>query len=302
MALGGLAVGAISVWFPQVWGNGYSVVNSLLHTPWLWTTVLALLALKVLATTATFGSGAVGGVFTPTLFVGAASGWLFGYALQALWPGAVSPQSTYAVIGMGAFLAAATGAPLMAILMIFEMTLSYQVMLPLMLACVLAFFIARGQGAAMYDITVTRIEEEKTRARLRTRRMRDLVQPAETVLSLDAPFDALARMFLQYPVKYVYAVDAANRYQGSVALQDITSQLLDQASLASHKVADFVRTGQLQTVTADMTLDEALRCFLAHQGERLPVIRSQEDPQLLGAVYKTALLQAYHQLNGQAKG
>ncbi|MGZ5182935.1 MAG: ClcB-like voltage-gated chloride channel protein, partial [Ramlibacter sp.] len=140
LALGGLGVGVISVWVPQVWGNGYEVVNALLHQPWVWTSVLAILVFKVLATMCTAGTGAVGGIFTPTLFVGAALGLLFGQGVHALLPGLSSAPPAYAIVGMGAFLAAATGAPLMAILMIFEMTLSYQVMLPLMLASVLAYF------------------------------------------------------------------------------------------------------------------------------------------------------------------
>ncbi|WLW61808.1 ClcB-like voltage-gated chloride channel protein [Achromobacter aegrifaciens] len=143
MALGGLIVGALSVVNPEVWGNGYSVVNSMLHTQWAWQAVAAILLLKTLATAASVGSGAVGGVFTPTLFVGAALGALYGTGLQALFPaGDLSAVSSYAVVGMGALLAATTYAPLMSILMIFEMTLSYEVMLPLMLACITGYVIA----------------------------------------------------------------------------------------------------------------------------------------------------------------
>ena len=143
MAAGGLIVGALSVVNPEVWGNGYSVVNSMLHTQWAWQAVAAILLLKTLATAASVGSGAVGGVFTPTLFVGAALGALYGTGLQALFPaGDLSAVSSYAIVGMGALLAATTYAPLMSILMIFEMTLSYEVMLPLMLACVTGYVIA----------------------------------------------------------------------------------------------------------------------------------------------------------------
>ncbi len=144
MALGGLIVGALSVLNPAVWGNGYSVVNSMLHTQWAWQAIAAILFLKVLATAASVGSGALGGVFTPTLFVGAALGALYGNALQELFPaGSLSAVSSYAVVGMGALLAATTHAPLMSILMIFEMTLSYEVMLPLMLACMTGYVIAQ---------------------------------------------------------------------------------------------------------------------------------------------------------------
>ncbi|CFB61837.1 ClcB-like voltage-gated chloride channel protein [Pandoraea apista] len=143
LALGGLVVGVLSLQVPQVWGNGYSVVNSILHTHWAWQALAMVLVFKVLATASSAGSGAVGGVFTPTLFVGAALGSLYGLAMNALAPATASVASSYAVVGMGAFLAATTYAPLMSILMIFEMTLSYQVVLPLMLACVTAYLTAQ---------------------------------------------------------------------------------------------------------------------------------------------------------------
>ena len=140
MALGGLIVGAISLYEPAVWGNGYSVVNTVLHEPWAWQALLTVMVLKMIATAATHGSGAVGGVFTPTLFVGALLGVLFGTAVHALMPVGTGPPSAYAVVGMGAMLAATTQAPLMSIMMVFEMTMDYKIVLPLMLAVVTAHY------------------------------------------------------------------------------------------------------------------------------------------------------------------
>jgi len=298
LALGGLLVGAISVWVPEVWGNGYSVVNSLLHQPWVWSAVLVVLFAKIAATALTTGSGAVGGVFTPTLFVGAALGWLFGAAMHGIFPHATSAPFAYAVVGMGAFLAAATGAPLMAILMIFEMTLSYQVVLPLMLASVLAFLVARSiDGRSMYEITSRRNREEKERLRLRGMRMGELVKPADTVLPLDAGVDEMTRMFLEYPVKYLYVVDDAQRYQGVVALQDLTSVLSDKQQARMKCARDFLRREQLHVLRPEMSLGEALQHFMQHMGERLPVVQSAEAPVLLGVVYKTAVLDACFQLS-----
>ncbi|HJV82141.1 ClcB-like voltage-gated chloride channel protein [Noviherbaspirillum sp.] len=298
LGIGGLIVGILSVWVPQVWGNGYSVVNSLLHEPWAWQAVLLVLVFKVIATAATVGSGAVGGIFTPTLFVGAAFGFLFGQGMHELWPHAVSAPFTYAMVGMGAFLAAATSAPLMAILMIFEMTLSYQVMLPLMLSCVVSYFIARSmEGTSMYEITTKREKAEKARLRLRETRMLDFIKPAETVLPLDAPLHELTRLFLQYPVKYIYIVDASNRYQGVVALQDLAPVLPDAAAASSRQAQDFLRRDFLAVITPDMSLSDALQRFLTHQGERLPVVQDLNDPVLLGVVFKTSLLDTYFRLN-----
>jgi CIC family chloride channel protein len=298
LGLGGLGVGVVSVWVPEVWGNGYSVVNSLLHTPWVWSAVLAIVVFKVLATLFTAGSGAVGGIFTPTLFVGAALGYLFGLGAHALWPGFASAAPAYAIVGMGAFLAAATGAPLMAILMMFEMTLSYQVMLPLMLACVLAWFVARGVGGpSMYEITVRRQRGEQERERLRSTQMRELIRPAETVLPLDAPFAAMTAMFRQHPVKYIYIVDAAQRYQGVVALSDLAAGAPGDIEHLDRTAEDFLRRDFLPLITPEMALGQAFEQFAAHHGERLPVVQSLDDPVLLGVVYKTALLDAYARLN-----
>ena len=304
LAIGGFGVGAISVWVPQVWGNGYSVVNSLLHTGWLWQTVLAVLVCKIAATLLTSGSGAVGGIFTPTLFVGAAVGNLFALGLHAALPGAVAATAPYVAVGMGALLAAATGAPLMAILMIFEMTLSYGLMLPLMLACVVAYGVARAvDGPSMYEITARRAADEQERTRLRRLRMAELIRPAATVLPLTAPLFEAAALFRAHPVKYVYIVDDGGCYRGVVAANELAALYQDDATgHAGCTCADLLRADALPVVTAAMDLDDALRQFMRHHGERLPAVRADDDRVLLGVVTKTDVLDAFVRLNRARPG
>jgi len=297
LALGGLVVGVISVWVPEVWGNGYSVVNSILHSPWAWNVLVMVLVFKIVATAATVGSGAVGGVFTPTLFVGATCGSLFGFAVHAIWPHATSPAFAYAIVGMGAFLAGATQAPLMAILMIFEMTLSYQVVLPLMLSCVVAYFVARAIGkTSMYEITLRRHHDEQERIRLRETLVGALVKPAETVVPLTASVHEMTRVFLEYPVKYLYVIDTDGAFRGVVALKDITSDLLDKRDTSALTAEHYLQP-EFDVLTPDMSIGDALQHFLAFQGERLPVIESKATPKLVGAAYKTSLLDAYRRMN-----
>ncbi|AOK23440.1 voltage-gated chloride channel protein ClcB [Burkholderia ubonensis] len=299
LALGGLIVGVISVWIPDVWGNGYSVVNQILHSPWTWQALVAVLVFKVLATAATAGSGAIGGVFTPTLFVGAVLGSLFGLGMQALWPGHTSAYFAYAMVGMGAFLAGATQAPLMAILMIFEMTLSYQVVLPLMVSCVVAYFVARATGTtSMYEITLRHHQDAQERLRIRTTQMRELIQPAQTVVPLSASVADMTRVFLEYPVKYLYVTDDAGRFRGAVALKDITCDLLDKRDTTDKTAAHYAHT-PFPLLTPDMPLGTALELFMGFQGERLPVIESAAEPTLAGVVYKTSLLDAYRRMTGE---
>ncbi len=140
MTLAGLAVGGLSVIRPEVWGNGYSVVNSLLHQPWLWQSVLLILVLKIIATVLTSGSGAVGGVFTPTLFVGAALGTLAGNVVQLMLPGV--SMTAFTLVGMSAFLAAVTHAPLTAVVMVSEMSSGYGLVPALVLASLAGYYVS----------------------------------------------------------------------------------------------------------------------------------------------------------------
>lgn len=297
LGLGGFLLGLILLQVPEVAGNGYSVVSSLLHDNWAWHAVLLILALKVLATALTVGSGAIGGVFTPALFVGAALGTLFAQGLMLVLPGMSAPPALFTLVGMGAFLGAATSAPLMAILMIFEMTLSYQVVVPLMLAGVVAYFVARAIAEiAMYDVTLVRERDVLLRRRLRHTRLQELIKPANTVIRSSALVADALQMFLEYPVKYLYVVDENNTFQGVIAQQDLTGLLLSQVGAQEKHAGDVLRLDFVKPLHPDMTLDDAQTQFVNFPGERLPVVTRGNRPELLGVVYKSALLEKYSAL------
>lgn len=297
LAAGGFLLGLLLLMLPQVAGNGFSVVYSLLHTSWTWQAVVFILVCKVLATALTVGSGAVGGVFTPALFVGAALGTLFGMVLQWLLPGMAGPLYLYALVGMGSFLGAATSAPFMAILMIFEMTLSYQIVLPLMLASVISFFVSRALAeVSMYNVTEVRERDAMLRYRLRNTRIDELIKSADTVVRPDATIADALQMFLDYPVRYLYVVDEKNVFLGVVAQQDLTGLLLSQEDFRDKPVTEVMRVDYLKTLTPGMTLDQAQDHFISFRGERLPVLSPGEDPRLLGVVYKSAVLERYSAL------
>ena len=147
LALGGLLVGLLSVFVPEVWGNGYSVVSRALAGTQTWQWLALILLTKVIATSWSSGSGAIGGMFTPSLFVGAAAGGVLAQ-VAALWlPTAwVGDPRSLVVIGMAAVLTAATHAPLMAITMVLEMTNEFQLTVPVMLACAVSYAISTQFG------------------------------------------------------------------------------------------------------------------------------------------------------------
>jgi CIC family chloride channel protein len=148
LGLGGVLVGGLSAFVPEVWGNGYSVVSAALAGTDAWQWLALVLVTKVVATSWSSGSGAIGGMFTPSLFVGAAAGGVLA-SIAALWlPIAwVGDPRALVVIGMAAVLAATTHAPLMAITMVLEMTDEFQLTVPVMLACAIAYAISTQFGA-----------------------------------------------------------------------------------------------------------------------------------------------------------
>lgn len=294
LGLGGLLLGVVLMVRPDVAGNGYSVVYSMLHSEWAWHGVALVLLFKLAATALTVGSGAIGGVFTPALFVGAAFGALFGKIVAVFWPSMETSIYMYALVGMGSFLGAATSAPLMAILMVFEMTLSYQIVLPLMLACVVAYFVSRAVAEiAMYDVTVSRERDERLRYQLRHTTLDELVRPANTIVSTTTPVKMALQMFVDYPVKYLYVVDENNIYLGVIAQQDLTSLMLSQSDADQKLAGDVLRLDFVRTLHTNMTLDQAQDYFIQFAGERLPVVSREAHPRLLGVVYKSSVLEKY---------
>ena len=143
LALGGLIVGLLSLFTPAVWGNGYSTVQSFLTAPPLLMIIAGIFLCKLCAVLASSGSGAPGGVFTPTLFIGLAIGMLYGRSLGLWLPDGEEITLLLGLTGMATLLAATTHAPIMSTLMICEMTGEYQLLPGLLIACVIASVISR---------------------------------------------------------------------------------------------------------------------------------------------------------------
>jgi CIC family chloride channel protein len=287
LGTGGLLVGGISVLSPAVWGNGYSVVNSLLQGGWLWQALLLVLGLKVLAVAATTGSGAVGGVFTPTLFVGAVVGSLVGGALQWLWPGWLPVPASVAV-GMGAFLAACTHAPLMSVLMIFEMTENYGVITPLMLACVLAYFIASVlRPASIYSgHTGTRQHAPALTMAI------DFLREGAPTITPSQSAQALEQVFLQFRWQHTYVVDADGHFLGAVSLHDFAPCLRTLAD-PGQPWPDTLLRRDYPRVQHDTAAWQVLEAFASHPGERLPVL--DDAGKLQGYLTKTDLVMLFRE-------
>lgn len=298
LSLGGLIVGALAVFHPEVVGNGYSVVNAILHGEWLWQALVMVLLFKLLATAATFGSGAVGGVFTPTLFVGACLGFVFCKLAGAIWPGPALVPGAFTLVGMGAFLAATTHAPLMAIIVLFELTLDYQIIPPLMLACVVAHYTCLNfEKKSIYSESLKRKGAGSFRQQLASLTISDLMKRDPVSVSENARFSQIAESFITNRFNYLYVVDDAKNFKGVISLHDVKSYL-SQPELAEIVLARDILRERFPTIAPQKPLGDALQQFARHDGERLPVVAEiaeladESKGRLIGSISKTDLILA----------
>lgn len=290
LAAGGFVVGVVSLYCPQVWGNGDIVIGSILRSPWKWTALLTVLGCKLVSTAATLGSGATGGVFTPTLFVGAAIGCLFGQAAHALLPMLTAPPTAYALVGMACLLAGTTHAPLTAILMLFEMTLDYEIILPLMLGVVTAFYVARHlDPRSIYFEALQRKELPRKAPPPTALRVRDLMKPAPSFVTETAGFAEIARRLISDRRNYLYVVGTDGAFRGAIALHDV-KEYLGTEGLANLVTAYDLMQHDFPFVAENASLGETLELFATLSGERLPVVNNPLERRLSGSLAKTDVL------------
>ncbi|RYU57949.1 voltage-gated chloride channel ClcB [Methylolobus aquaticus] len=284
LGLGGFLVGLMSVNTPEIWGNGHAATTALLGGQLEADFVLHLLMLKVLATAIAVGSGAVGGVFTPTLLMGAAAGWLYGEGLHLALPGLATHAVTFAALGMGALLSGTTHAPLMAIVLVFEMTLDANLLFPLILAAMTARYVA----AAIRPSSVYAHSLGTGQARLPyLLHVEDLqTRPVATVRD-DVSAEQVREIFCRSAVQHVWVVDASGRYRGAIALHTM-KRFLGHDDLRHIRAAAVFLEDDVPAMRSGAPLTDALAAFSRTGVERLPVVGA--NGVLLGEISKTDVL------------
>jgi chloride channel protein, CIC family len=290
LALGGAIVGVLAIFKPEVCGNGQGLLYSLFHQKWIWEDILAILLLKVVATATAFGSGVVGGVFTPTLFAGAAMGVLYGQMIFYLAPGLGADPAMYGLVGMGSFMAATTGAPLMAILMAFELTLDYSIAPFLMVNCVIAYYCSGiFEKRFMYGESLERKGAAFFKQQLAQVNLQDLVRSDPITLPKNATFAQIAETFVQHRYQHIYIVDQENRLLGAISLHDVKS-FLDRPELESVVIAADIMDEDFPRLSPTQGMSEALQKFSEASSERLPVVDTLHSKRLIGSISKTDII------------
>ncbi len=271
--------------------------------PPLLITVLVLLTLfKALGTCLTLGSGGSGGVFAPSLYIGATSGAAFGLILErlSLIPAGVTPAS-YALVGMAAVIAGTTFAPLTAILLLFELTREPFVMLPAMLTSIIAaigshlwmrdsiYTMKLRQAGVLLgggrDLTIMR--------RVHARAVPPTPLPSEPIYPSD-PLSKLIAMHMPRTAPDFVVVDEHGAYLGMVTGEDLRTALVDREAIPLLLVAELLRT-DLPTIDPEETLDTVLDKFAHHDVASLCLLSARDSGQPMGLVTRAKVIRCYQE-------
>ena len=298
-AIGGLGVGLIGLYFPQVFGVGYEIIEQALYGKIALGLVGALVLFKILATSLTLGSGGSGGVFAPALFIGAMLGEFYGKITQIIVPSIAIPSGACALVGMGAVFAGASHAPISAILIMFEMTGNYRIILPLMITCIISTVVVRRfSKESIYTLKLMRrginINELRKSdlmssitvsdamvTQVITFQERVAINDAEMNIRSDASFRHRG-----FPV-----LDHEGSLVGMVTRKDIVKALT--AGKKDIPIQEIMMK-DIVTCFPDDTLKTALQKLGEREVGRIPVVERNNVRHLVGLISRENIVTAYH--------
>jgi CIC family chloride channel protein len=302
--LGGLGVGLLgALLFTELLGPGRGIVFDALNSELFWQVALGLALLKIVATALTIGSGGMGGVFMPSLVIGACVGTVV-HALADLTfdslgiGGGVSQPAAYALVGMGAYLGATLRAPLTPIVMIFELTGDYGLILPLMFACILSAFVAgRVETDTLFDLTLrrrgsARVLDHDDEIGVMTRgHVGDLMVRPDHMLRMSSGFEELQRAALVEDTPTLYLLDDLERVAGVIDCRTLAARAL-RGEIPPDATAGELATKERPTLLVpEDTLAGAMLAFSRSGRDVLPVVDA--DRHLLGLLERAVLMAHY---------
>lgn len=295
---GGLILGGGALAFPQILGVGYGAIDLALMQQMAWWLLLILVPIKILATSITIGSGGSGGIFAPSLFLGAMAGGFFGTVVNQLFPGITASPGAYSIVGMGAVVSATTHGPLAAILILFEMTGTYKIILPLMLACIIATIASRQFfRESIYTLKLMRrgvdIKEGKEVNVLKSMFVKDVMNPHVETINEALPLGQMAQLISKSKFNSFPVINDQKQLIGIVSFNDYNEAIFDE-HLKDLVVAKDLASTDLVTVSLDDNLYAALEKISLKDFAVLPVVSAQDPSHLEGVISRRDIIGAYN--------
>lgn len=296
-AVGGLLLGIVGYFMPRAFGTGFDTIAETLHGNLTLSLLLVLILAKIVATSFTLGSGASGGVFAPALFIGAVLGGAYGKLVNMVFPGITEASGAYAMVGMAAVFAGSARAPITAIIILFEMTQDYRMILPLMFATVVSTALAQMvEPESIYTLKLKRkgldVRARRDENLMRAILVEEAMTPTAdlTTVTPETPLMELAFWFQETGHHGFVVLGEGGELHGVVTHSDLERAM---AAGSIEKTVGDICTTNVMTAFYDETLDDALRHFGAMGVGRLPVVDRRDPKKLLGVLRRGDVIRTY---------
>ena len=296
-AVGGVMLGSMGLLFPHILGVGYGAIDLSLAQELSWWLLLMLIGIKILATSITIGSGGSGGIFAPSLFLGAMTGGAFGILVNHFFPNITASSGAYAIVGMAAIVSATTHGPLTAILMLFEMTGEYKIILPLMITCIISSLVIRNfSRESIYTLKLLRrgvnIREGREVNVLKSISVKDVMNPDVETVTEGMNLDEISERVTKSRYNSFPMLDHTGKLTGILSFNDYRDAIFNK-DLRGLVIARDLATKNLVTVTMENNLYDALELITQKDFSIMPVVSSKDASQLMGVLSRRDIIGAY---------
>jgi len=299
LIIGAIAVGSIGIFFPQILSDGYEYIENAFSGSMDLSLMFILVFLKIIATSITLGSGGAGGVFAPALFIGAMAGGAFGGFVHYLFPSFTSSPGAYAMVGVGAFLASVTHAPLTGMFLLFEMTGNYKIIIPIMFATTIGTFVAHRimpESIDTYELAQKGINIHAGREAtiLSSIKVKDVMRRDFMTVRDKVNLKEFIDLVIEGSGGFYYpVVDSKGEMVGIISLQDVRKVLYEEY------IKEIVTVGELATedvltLTPEDNLADALHHFAEMDIDEIPVVATDNPRKVVGMLRRGDVISIYN--------
>jgi CIC family chloride channel protein len=297
-ALGGIQVGLIALIFPHIMGVGYDTINDALYGNMFWYLALALVFIKILATSITLGSGGSGGIFAPSLFMGAMLGFFFGHGVHTLFPEVTATPGAYALVAMGGLVAGTTRAPITAIIIVFELTNDYSIILPLMVTCIISTILsAKLSRESIYTLKLLLrnigIKEGMEVNIMESLYVKDIFRKDVESIKDSENFNQIVNKVLKGKSTEFPVIDKEENVKGIISIYDIKAFFLEKEELKDLLIASDIANTNFESLQTETSCQVALDKMSRYDLQGLPVVNSDNGKKLIGYIWRKDIQDAY---------
>ena len=296
--IGGLGIGFTALIFPQIMGVGYDSINIALHSDMIWYLAFALIFIKIFATSLTLGSGGSGGIFAPSLFMGAMLGAFFGSFVHQHFPDISATPGAYALVAMGGLVAGTTRAPITAIIIVFELTKDYQIILPLMITCIISTILSsRLSRESIYSLKLLLrnigIKEGFETNVMESIFVKDVYTSQFHPINVVDNFSQVVNKVIRGKGPEFPVVNSDGEIKGMISIYGIKDYLFEKDSLQNLLIAGDISGLNFEILIPNDSCQTALDKMRKYDLDGLPVVDNMNSSKVIGMIWRKDIQDEY---------